>query len=68
MNFSVSELYQMFQDFYFYYAPEFEIRQTELVALIEMMANSDYVGKEVMEKKIFPIMGLKADALDNSKV
>ena len=57
MCFDEKELYQMFQEFYLQFCPDYEIGKIEFATLLEMMAVPDHLGKKVLEDKVFPIMG-----------
>ena len=50
MCFDEKELYQMFQEFYLQFCPDYEIGKAEFVTLIEMMALPKNLGKKTMEE------------------
>jgi hypothetical protein len=57
--FDEEELYSMFKDFYLSFIPNYTIGRPELMSLIELMASgAEYLGRDALEKKVFPIMGV----------
>lgn len=63
--FTEQEMYSMFQEFHNNFIPNYNIGQQELISIIEVMAQPQYLGKDNMQKKVFPIMGLVTNnALD----
>ena len=64
MVFDEEELYSMFKDFYLKFMPNYIIGATELTSLIELMASSEYLGKQVLEEKVFPIIGVHKNLMD----
>lgn len=64
MAFDEKELYQMFKDFYLSFMPNYVIGPTELTSMIEMMAQGEFLGKQMLEDKVFPIIGIQKNPLE----
>lgn len=51
----------MFKEFYGTYIDSEIMVKKDLSALVEMMAQPNLLGKEVLKNKIFPLMGTKKE-------
>jgi len=59
--FSEKEIFAMFKEFYGTYIDSEIMVKKDLSALVEMMAQPNLLGKEVLKNKIFPLMGTKKE-------